>query len=186
MAKASSGKVGTTGQTLTIIYDDLVDLVHSVDPSYRDALTCAFMTNDSLLKVLRKLKDTAGRPIWTPSYDGGIRVGQGPTVTPEGMNASDTTQGGYENQTTPKIFDYLLGFPVWVNNDLAVPAANAKSMIFGDLSQYQIRDAMDVTMFRFEDSAYAKLGQVGFLAWMRSGGNLLDVNAVRYYQHSAT
>lgn len=184
--KATSGKVGTTGQTLTIIYDDLVDLVHAVDPAYRDAATCAFMTNDSLLKVLRKLKDTAGRPIWTPSYDGGIRVGQGTMVTPEGMNAADTTQAGYVDQNTPKVFDYLLGYPVWVNNDIAAPAANAKSMIFGDFSQYTIRDAMDVTMFRFDDSAYAKLGQVGFLAWARAGGNLLDTNAVKYYQHSAT
>src|SRR5207248_8530414 len=32
---AASGKVGLTGQTLTVIYDDLVDLIHSVDPAYR-------------------------------------------------------------------------------------------------------------------------------------------------------
>ena len=186
VARAASGKVGTTGQTLTIIYDDLVDLVHSVDPAYRDAANCAFMTNDTLLKVLRKLKDTAGRPIWTPSYDGGIRIGQGPRTTPEVANAQDTAMGGYDAQSSPVIFDYLLGFPLWVNNDMAVPAANAKSMIFGDFSQYYIRDAMDVTMFRFEDSAYAKLGQVAFLAWMRAGGNLVDTNAVKFYQHSAT
>lgn len=186
VARAAAGKVGTTGQTTTIIYDDLVDLVHSVDPAYRDALSCGFMTNDTLLKVLRKLKDTAGRPLWTPSYDGGIRIGQGTNIMPEGANAQDTTQGGYPEQNSPKVFDFLLGYPVWVNNDVAVPAANAKSMIFGDFNQYYIRDAMDVTMFRFEDSAYAKLGQIGFMAWARSGGNLLDTNAVKYYQHSAT
>jgi HK97 family phage major capsid protein len=33
MTRASSGKVGTTGQTTSIIYDDLVDLVHAVDPA---------------------------------------------------------------------------------------------------------------------------------------------------------
>ena len=32
---AGSGKVGTTGQTATVTYDDLVDLEHSVDPVYR-------------------------------------------------------------------------------------------------------------------------------------------------------
>lgn len=178
--KASSGKVGTTGQTLTIIYDDLVDLVHSVDPAYRTT-GCSFMTNDSLLKVIRKLKDTAGRPIWTPSYDGGIQVGVNNKV---GTNSGG--DGGYSSQNTATVFDYLLGYPVWVNNDLAVPAANAKSMIFGNLSYYKIRNAMDVQMFRFTDSVYTTLGQVGFLAWCRIGGNLMDVNAVKYYQHSAT
>ena len=42
-------------------------------------------------------------------------------------------------------------------------------------------------MFRFTDSAYAKNGQVGFLAWLRSGGNLVDVGgAVKYYANSAS
>lgn len=186
--KASSGKVGTTGQTLTIIYDDVVDLVHSVDPAYRN-YDAAFMTNDSLLKVLRKIKDTAGRPIWTPSYDGGIRSGLNVSNTPNTGDQGTGTgngEGGFTNQSGAAIFDYLLGYPVWVNNDMAVPAANAKSMIFGGLNYYKIRDAMEVQMFRFTDSVYTKLGQVGFLAWCRMGGNLMDANAVKYYQHSAT
>lgn len=172
--KASSGKVGTTGQTLTIIYDDMVDLVHAVDPAYRGR-NCSFMTNDSLLKVMRKIKDTAGRPIWTPSYDGGINIG---------INRNGA--GGYSDQNTAIMFDTLLGYPVYVNNDIAAPAANAKTLLFGDFSYYKIRDAMQVEMFRFTDSAYTKLGQVGFLAWCRMGGNLIDTNAVKYYQHSAT
>lgn len=49
------------------------------------------------------------------------------------------------------------------------PAAAAKSIAFGDFSLYKIRDVMAITLFRFNDSAYVKKGQVGFLAWMRSG-----------------
>jgi HK97 family phage major capsid protein len=45
---------------------------------------------------------------------------------------------------------------------------------------------MEVQMFRFTDSVYTTLGQVGFLAWCRMGGNLIDTNAVKFYQHSAT
>jgi len=61
-----------------------------------------------------------------------------------------------------------------------------ESILFGDYSKYIIRDVMAATLFRFTDSAYAKLGQVGFLMWMRSGGNLVDTAAVKYYQNSAT
>ena len=47
---------------------------------------------------------------------------------------------------------------------------------------------MAVEMFRFTDSAFTKKGQVGFLAWMRSGGNLIDVSGstVKHYANSAT
>lgn len=155
---SSAGKVGATGQTLTVTYDDLVDLVDSIDPAYQIA-GLKFQFAQAVRRTVRKIKDTAGRPIWTPSYD-------------EGMSAK-----------TP---DLLLGYPVEINNHMPVPAANAKSISFGDHSKYLVRDAMELTMFRFEDSAYLKKGQVGFLAWARAGGNLTDTNAVKVYQHSAT
>jgi hypothetical protein len=68
---AAVGKTGVAGQTLTVIYDDLVDLIDSVDIAYQSA-ACKFMFSQALRKVLRKLKDTAGRPIWMPSYEAGI------------------------------------------------------------------------------------------------------------------
>lgn len=155
---AASGKTGTTGQTLTVIVDDLIDLVHSVDPAYR-AGPCRFMMNDASLKVVRKLKDSTGRPIFMPGYDG---------------------LGGAMGDT-------LLGYPVTINQDMAVMAANAKSILFGDFSRYTIRDVMGMTLFRFDDSAYVKLGQIGFLAWMRTGGTLTDGGApIKYYANSAT
>lgn len=154
---STSGKVGTTGQTTSIIFDDLIDLVHSVDPAYR-AGNVGFMMNDASLKVLRKLKDSQGRPIFLPGYDG----------------------------LSGPMSDSLLGHSVSINQDVAVMAANARSVLFGDFSKYIVRDVMQASLFRFTDSAYAKLGQVGFLMWMRSGGNLTDTAAVKYYQNSAT
>ena len=66
-------------------------------------------------------------------------------------------------------------------------AANAKSILFGDFRKYVIRDVMDLTLFRMTDSAFTLLGQVGFVAFMRSGGNLIDAGgAVKYYANSAT
>jgi HK97 family phage major capsid protein len=158
---AASGKVGTTGQTTIVIYDDLVDLEHSVDPAYRRMPGVGFMMNDSSVKVVRKIKDSQNRPIFVPGYEQG---------SPGGAPAS------------------LLGRPLYINQDVANMAANAKSILFGNFKNYKIRDVMQVTLFRFTDSAYTKLGQVGFLAWMRSGGNLIDVSgaSVKYYQNSAT
>ena len=79
----TTGKTGTTGQTTSIIYDDLVDLVHSVDPAYRNAGVCRFVMADSSLKVIRKLKDTQGHPLWEPTVTAGTPdnlLGYGVTV----------------------------------------------------------------------------------------------------------
>lgn len=158
VTRATTGVTGSTGSTTSITTDNLLALVHSVDPAYRRAAGVGFMMHDNSLLKVRQLKDTAGRPIFLPGYDG---MGQA-------------------------MGDTILGYSVTVNQDMAVMAANAKSIAFGDLEQYYVRDVMDVTLFRFDDSAYAKLGQVGFLAWHRSGGNLVDTAAVKLYVNSAT
>jgi HK97 family phage major capsid protein len=152
--RASTGKTGTTGQTLTVIYDDLVDLKHSVNRAYRK--NARFMMNDLSVAIVRKLKDTQGRPIWEPAVQAG----------------------------NP---DTLLGHEVVSNDDVAVMAASAKSIAFGDFSKYVIRDvAGSVQLRRFDDSAFALNGQVGFCGWTRTGGNLLDTGAVKVYVNSAT
>ena len=153
------GKTGTTGQTLTVIYDDLVDMVDSVDVAYQSEGQLSWMFGQTMRRVVRKLKDGNGRPIWTPSYDEG-----GSAATP----------------------DRLLGYGVNINNDMPVPGANNVSMTFGQHKKYMVRDAMEITLFRFDDSVYVTKGQIGFLAWARSGGNLLDTAAVKGYKHSAT
>lgn len=160
---ASAGKVGATGETVTFIYDDLVDLEHSLDPAYRNLPGVGYMMSDAALKVVRKIKDSQGRPIFVPGYEANAMINGGAPGT-------------------------LMGRPITINQDIAVPAANAKSVLFGVLNNYRIRDVMAATVFRFTDSAYTKNGQVGFLAWQRSGGNLLDNSGatVKYFQHSAT
>lgn len=154
---STAGKTGAVSATPAITYEDLLDLEHSVDPAYR--LAPQWMMNDQTVKLIRKLKDDQNRPLWLPSYDGGIR-------------------GSRPNE--------LLGHVVKINQHMATPAAAAKSVVFGDFTKYVIRDVMEVTLFRFTDSAYAKKGQVGFLAWMRADGNLIDVGgAVKHFVHGA-
>lgn len=156
--KAGTGKTGTTGQTLTVTYDDLVDLKHSVNRAYRS--NAVYMMNDLSVAIVSKLKDTTGRPIWTPGDAESIANGKP---------------------------DTLCGYPVAINDDVAVMAANAKSIAFGDFSKYTIRDVANTTAIRrFDDSAFALKNQVGFCGWTRSGGNLLDTAAVKVYVNSAT
>ncbi len=150
-----------TSQVTAIVYDSIIDLIHSVDPAYR-ARPCQFMMNDASVKVIRKIKDGQSRPIFVPGYES--TVPGAPYSAP----------------------DMLCGYPIIINQDVAVMAASAKSIAFGDLASYYIRDVMAVTLFRFTDSAYAKLGQVGFLAWLRSGGNLVDVGAVKLFVNAAS
>lgn len=66
MGSIGAGKVGATGQTTSFIFEDLVDLQHSVDPAYRKSDSCAYMWNDSTFKSLKKMKDLEGRPLWLP------------------------------------------------------------------------------------------------------------------------
>lgn len=153
-ARASSGKVGTTGQTATVIYDDLFDLKHAVNRAYRNG--AKWMMNDATVGIVSKLKETTGRPIWEPSV-------------------------------TANAPDMLLGHAVAINDDIASMAANAKSILFGNFSYYKVRDVKgSVIMRRFDDSAFALNGQVGFCGWLRTGGNLVDTGAVKFYANSAS
>lgn len=154
---AALGKAGATSATATITYDDLVDLEHSVDPFYRGA--ARWMMHDTTLKALRKVKDDNSRPIFVPGYETG-------------------NPGGAP--------DRLLGREIVINQNMAAIAASAKSVLFGDFRKYLIRDVMDVTLFRMTDSAYTLKGQVGFVAFCRSGANMVDNGgAIKYFQNGA-
>jgi HK97 family phage major capsid protein len=151
---ASQGKVGANGQTASVTFEDLVDLIHSVDPSYRRG--AEFMFHDTTLKALKKMKDADGRPLWLPS------VSQGEP-------------------------DTFLGYRYVINNDMPEMAADAKSILFGDFSNYFIRDVLGIQLLRLEER-YADYLQVGFLAFSRHDGVLADAGAgpIRFYQNSAT
>lgn len=159
VTNATIGKTGAVGQTLSVIYNDLVDLVHSVDPAYRNERS-RFMTHDLSIATVRKIRDDSGgaglgRPIWEPSTQVGVP-------------------------------DSLLGYPVVANNDMPVMAANAKSILFGDFqTAYVVREVLGVQMLRLEER-YADFLQVGFLSFMRTDGTVQDATAVKAYRNSAT
>jgi HK97 family phage major capsid protein len=142
---ATSSSVTLSG-TATCTADNLTDLIHSIDPSYRE--NGRFMFHDGGLKMIKKVKvlqysgDTVGVPLWIPGLTGGQP-------------------------------DTILGYPYTINQSMTTPATGVKSILFGDFSKYLIRDVSDIRLVRM-DERYADYDQVGFTAFMRSDGDLLD------------
>ena len=83
--------------------------------------------------------------------------------------------------------DTLMGYPLIINQDVAAMAANAKSVVFGDLSKYLIRDVLGITLLRLEER-YADFHQVAFLAFARMDGDLLNAgtNPVKVFVNAAS
>ncbi len=148
------GKTGATGQTTSVTYQDLVDLLHSVDIAYRG--NAEFMFHDTTLRTLRKLMDADGRPLWQPSV-------------------------------TSAEPDTILGKRYVINNDVPEMAASAKSILFGDFSNYFIRDVMDLMIVRISEK-YIENGQIGFIAFSRHDGLVVDAGQgpIKHYANSAT
>lgn len=133
----------TTGAT-AITGDELIDLQHSVDPAYRSNPGVAWMMHDNILAYIRKLKDTsAGNYLWQP----GLSLG---------------------------IADRLLGHPIRINQDMQSTVATAtKTVLFGDLEKYKIRQVKGVRFVRLVER-YADTDQEAFIAFLRADGDLLD------------
>lgn len=152
---ATQGKPGASGETTSLIFDDLIDLEHSVDPAYRR--NARFMMNDTTLKVIKKLKDSQSRYLWQP---------------------------GLPIQGEP---DRINNYPYTINQDMADPAASAKTILFGDFSKYFVRKVAGVQMLRLTER-YADYNQTGFVAFQRWDGKLIDAGThpLKYFIHASS
>lgn len=56
----------TTASATALTFDDILSLIHSVDPAYRQ--NAVFVLNDATLLAIRKLKDNNNQPLWQISY----------------------------------------------------------------------------------------------------------------------
>ncbi|WP_338699193.1 phage major capsid protein [Streptomyces sp. Q6] len=80
----------------------------------------------------------------------------------------------------------LLGQGVLIDNGIPAPAANAKSIGYGDINAgYVVRQVAGGQMMRL-DERYADYLQVGFLGFLRLDAKPDDASAFRVYAHSAT
>lgn len=83
--------------------------------------------------------------------------------------------------------DSFNGYPYWINQDMAVPAANAKTILFGMMKKYIVRRVREVFLVRFNEKYMDQL-QIAVLAVARYDGNLLDAGThpITYLAQSAT
>jgi HK97 family phage major capsid protein len=158
---ATIGVTLPTGNTTSLTYAGLVQLEHSVDPAYRRR-GARWMMSDTALRQIRLILDSQNRPIFVPGYQSGTGAVAG---------APDT----------------IMGYPIVINQDMPVPAANARSVAFGDMSKYLIREVLGPQVVRLNER-FADALQVAFIGFQRADGRLVDAgtNPIRVLQQSAT
>lgn len=146
MTGLTSSLTLTTAATPT--YDQLVSLVHDVDPDYRMGARWVF--SDAVLENIRKIKDTQNRPLWEPQAQAGM----------------GTLPGGT-----------LLGFPVTIDQGILSTGLSTKVIAFGNISEaYVIRRVRDIQVVVLNEK-YSENGQVGYFAWARADGLVQNPNA---------
>ena len=99
MVGAGTGVTGGTGVAGVPTYENLVDLVYSVNSSYRRR-GASFQMRASTVAAVRKIKDTSGSYIWQPSFQTGqpdtllgYVVNENPDVVATGTSANSVVFG---------------------------------------------------------------------------------------------
>ena len=141
----------TAAGATAITADDVLDLIYSVDASYRNKPSFGLMAHDNIISSIRALGVGSSNdyPIWQP----GMAVGQP---------------------------DRIFGVPVYVNNDMQSSIATAtKTMIAADFSKYVVRNAGGVQFLRLNERFMNEL-EVGFIAYKRADGAVLNSAAVKH------
>ena len=154
---ANSSISGVAATAIT--RDNILDLIHSIDPAYRVMPKFALMMNDSTLSAIRKLSYGTGddRPLYQPSAMAGAP-------------------------------DMIEGVPVIINPHMASIGASAKSVICGDMSNYYIREVTGSEEMIVLRERYAELGQVGMAMLKRTDGKIINagMNPIKYMVHAAS
>jgi HK97 family phage major capsid protein len=133
---ATAAAAGYTAASATgIVFDDLIELEHSVDPAYRTDPSVRFMFNDGTLKALRKLKDGDGRYIWQPA----------------------DVKGGIPNT--------INNYPYSINQDMASVATGNRSVLFGAFNRYVHRMVKEFAIRRLDEryADSDQVGFIGFM-----------------------
>ena len=133
VTNSGAGKVAAATNAVTS--DEIIDLIHSVDPAYRTSASTAIMMNDSTLAAVRKLKDGNGNYLWQ--------------------------MGNYQAGVPQNI----LGYNVVVNQAMAGlgDGVSSKSMLFGDMSKFYVRKVGAPSLYVARERFAPDFGILGYI-----------------------
>lgn len=90
----------------------------------------------------------------------------------------------WQESVIPGAPSTILGRPVEVSDYAPTPAVSTKSIVFGDLKAYHIRDRLGMQVLRLNER-YAELGKVAWRFTKRVDARLVDANAIATFTHGA-
>jgi HK97 family phage major capsid protein len=151
MTQAGTGVTGGTNVAGVPTGDNLIDLSFSVNSSYRRSPRVGWMCSASALAAIRKIKSSDGVYLYEPNI--------------RGFGQPDT----------------LLGFPVYENPDIAAPAINVNSVVFGDLGSFFVRQVGGVQLARSDEYAF-NADLVTFRCTWRGDSGLPQQAALRMFR----
>ncbi len=148
---AGSSLGNTAASATAIAADDILDLIHSIDPSYRNKASFGLMAHDNVIAAIRALGLGSANdfPIFIPSMEAGQP-------------------------------DKLFGYNIYYNNDMQSSiATGTKTLIAADFSKYVVRSAGGVQFVRLNERYMDEL-EVGFVSYARKDAKVLDTRAVKH------
>jgi HK97 family phage major capsid protein len=164
LSEATIGKAAAGGQTSSIIFEDIVDMVGSVNEVYRQSPKCGWMCRQTTVDVIAKLKDSNGRPLGLIEYS----LRRVPYLW------------GYPIYVSPSVPALGPGSP----------AAGNKALLFGDFGAWKVRRVADSLRVRRLAERYAEYGQIAFCATLRANGALGKASSasspITFFQNAAS
>ena len=144
-----AGKTAASATAITA--DEVLDLIYSIDPAYRNKESFGLMAHNNVISAIRALRIGSSNdfPIFIPSMEAGQP-------------------------------DKLFGHNIYYNNDMESSIATGKkTLLAADFSKFVVRSAGGVQMVRLNERYMDEL-EVGFVAYARKDAAVLDSRAVKH------
>lgn len=144
-----AGKTAASATAITA--DEVLDLIYSIDPAYRNKESFGLMAHNNVISAIRALGIGSANdfPIFIPSMEAGQP-------------------------------DKLFGHNIYYNNDMASSIATGeKTLLAADFSKFVVRSAGGIQMVRLNERYMDEL-EVGFVAYARKDAAVLDSRAVKH------
>lgn len=153
---AQKGITTTTANTIT--WDNLVDMIYTIDPAYlmggegMGGLSAerggriGWLISHDCERILRRMKDGDGRPLWQAMGGGLGSPGMGPQIA---------------------------GYPYVMSNVMPKVATGNVPALFGNFSYYAIRRVHGLQVFRFLDSGTMKRNRIEMIGLSRCWGQAM-------------